>query len=142
MIPVFNDIQLELHDRIVAASSQDKFTFFVFADGVMKMFIENAVGNLIMASTGDAMVPLYKHETEKVITVSAHPFINGFCAAGLTGGKLLLFNGLDKSIEVRDDLFANDVTMVKWLAHGRILVAADSIGKAIVMAFDPISRQI
>ena len=140
MIPVFNDIQLEQHDKIVAASSQDKFTFFAFADGVMKMFIENSVGNLIMASTGDAMVPLYKHEAEKVISISAHPFISGFCAAGLTGGKLLLFNGLDRSIEIRDDIFANDVTLVKWLAHGRILVAADSVGKAIVMAFDPQSR--
>lgn len=137
MIPVFNDIQLESHDRIVAASSQDIYTFFAFADGVMKIFVENAVGNLIMASTSEAMVPVYKHETEKVISVSAHPFILGFCAAGLTGGKLLLFNGLNQSIEVRDDLFSNDVTMVKWLAHGRILVAADSIGKAIVMAFDP-----
>ena len=70
----------------------------MFADGVMKMFIENDVGNLIMASTRLASMPLHKHETEKVLTVSAHPFINGFCAAGLTGGKLLLFDGIHRDI--------------------------------------------
>jgi len=40
---------------------------------------------------------------------------------------------------LREDLLTADITMIKWLAHGRLLVAADAVGKVVLLAFDPFS---
>ncbi|CAL6057709.1 Intraflagellar_transport protein 140 [Hexamita inflata] len=142
MIPQINDILLELNDRIVAATSQpcSKITFIAFADNTVRAYLQNDAGSLVRAGSQIAQ-DIHKCDS-KIYSLVCHPFLPAFVVIGASNGSIIVWDAYNGRVARRDDLLSSDVTLVRWLGHGRILCAADAVGRVVVQAFDPLTSEM
>ncbi|EET02102.1 Tetratricopeptide repeat family protein [Giardia duodenalis] len=150
MIQITIDIILEDPTLCVVqvyTQTSSQTVFALLSDGSLAVLHPNDNNELVLASKTSMANQLPVDILRKVITtdegqvqvpitaLACHPFVENLVVVGFKDGSFSIWFPNDSDPSYKTELHQDELCLIKWLSHGRILATCDISGQVILYKF-------